>query len=204
MENQFYDRKVIKDAAKKTYNNDNVRWWIVLVNLVYLGIQSVALSAAGIGIFFVAPVKAGVYYCAKDALKTKKVSLEKIFDGYKGNWLRYVAADVLIKLIVLAGMLLLIVPGVIWHYAYSQTFFILAENPEMTATEAMAKSKEMMVGYKFKLFVLNLSFIGHMLLSAITCGIWGILVYQPYYLLTITNFFLFLKQKQFDDVEVIE
>lgn len=205
MENQFYNRKSIKNVAKNTFNNDNVRWWMVLVALIYRILKLIATTIAGVGIFFIAPLKAGVYYCSKDALKTKKISVEKILDGYQGNWLRYVGADVLIKLIVFAGMLLFIIPGVIWYYAYSQTCFILAENPDMKATEAMAKSKEMMIGHKMQLFVLNLSFIGHALLSAITCQIWGVLIYKPYYALTVANYFLFLKQNQSDDtVEILE
>jgi uncharacterized membrane protein len=55
----------------------------------------------------------------------------------------------------------------------------MAENPEMSASEACAKSKEMMKGYKFDLFVLELSFIGWSLLCIFTCGI-GFIVLRPY------------------------
>ena len=56
--------------------------------------------------------------------------------------------------------LLFIIPGIIAEYSYAMTPYILLENPEMTAREAIAASKELMKGNKFRLFCLELSFIG--------------------------------------------
>jgi uncharacterized membrane protein len=59
------------------------------------------------------------------------------------------------------------------------TLFILKDNPEMSATDAITESRRMMNGNKWRLFCLDFSFIGWILLSALTCGILYILVY-PY------------------------
>ena len=61
--------------------------------------------------------------------------------------------------------LLLIVPGVIAALRYAMAPYFLAENPELTAGEAINKSKEAMADKKFSLFMLMLSFIGWALMA---------------------------------------
>lgn len=75
--------------------------------------------------------------------------------------------------------LLFIIPGIIKAYAYSMSGFILTENPEMTAKEAMEVSQKMMQGNKWRLFCLEFSFIGWKLLGALSLGI-GMLWVNPY------------------------
>lgn len=89
-------------------------------------------------------------------------------------------------------------------YSYSMVFYILAENPQMTASEAITESREIMDGHKFELFVLELSFILWMLLSMVTFGIAMIYV-VPYMSLTMTNFYNNIKRKNnVSTVEVFE
>ena len=75
--------------------------------------------------------------------------------------------------------LLFIIPGIVKTYAYAMTPFIMAENPEMTANEAITASREMMDGHKLELFWLGLTFIGWAFLSVFTLGI-GSLFLNPY------------------------
>ena len=88
-------------------------------------------------------------------------------------------ANFLRGLYTLLWALLLIIPGMIAVYDYSMTNFILNEHPELTANEAIALSKGMMRGNRWRLFCLEFSFIGWMLLSALTLGI-GALWLIPY------------------------
>ena len=78
------------------------------------------------------------------------------------------------------GFFLLIVPGVILTYSYRLVPYILAENPEISGMDALKMSADMMRGQKWNTFVLDLSFIGWMLLTIITCGIVGIFYVDPY------------------------
>ena len=75
--------------------------------------------------------------------------------------------------------LLFVIPGIIATFRYAMAPFILAENPGMTASEAIAASKQMMEGHKMDLFLLELSFLGWSILSALTLGI-GSLWLNPY------------------------
>lgn len=75
--------------------------------------------------------------------------------------------------------LLLIVPGIIKSYAYSMTPFIMVENPNVTANEAIKLSQEKMRGHKGELFWLGLTFFGWSILATLTGGI-GYFFLNPY------------------------
>lgn len=75
--------------------------------------------------------------------------------------------------------LLFVIPGVIAELSYAMTPFLMAEHPEMTASEAISASKDLMDGHKWELFVLRLTFIGWYIVAALTMNI-GNLVLNPY------------------------
>lgn len=64
-------------------------------------------------------------------------------------------------------------------YYYDLSFIIAAENPKMSSKEAVSKSSRLMFKHRWKLFLLELSFIGWMILAVITLGI-GVLWLAPY------------------------
>lgn len=76
--------------------------------------------------------------------------------------------------------LLFVIPGIYASYGYAMTPYIMLEQPELTPNEAITKSKELMHGNRWRLFCLEISFIGWILLAALlTCGI-GMLWVTPY------------------------
>jgi uncharacterized membrane protein len=91
--------------------------------------------------------------------------------------------------------LLFFIPAIIKGYAYAMTEYILLDNPELTANEAITKSREMMDGYKWKLFVLELSFIGWRILCMIPVlgTVLGLLYVNPYVTATRAQFYEELK-----------
>ena len=119
--------------------------------------------------------------------------LGEIFKGFKGNYLNVVKIMFLMDLKTLLWLLLLIVPGVIKAYEYSMIPYLLAENPNISADEAFSLSKQMTTGQKMDLFVLDLSFLGWIILGLICCGI-GILFVLPYPEATRAEVYLILKE----------
>ena len=101
-----------------------------------------------------------------------------LFD-YLYDWQTTAAARLLRSLYILLWSFLLVIPGILATYSYAMTDFILAEYPELTAGEAIARSKELMYGNRWRLFCLNVSFIGWEILSALTLGIGGLWLH-PY------------------------
>ena len=88
-------------------------------------------------------------------------------------------ANILIFLRVFFGLILFVIPGIIAFYKYSMVNYIIAENPGISAREALQRSEEMMRGHKFRFFCLGFSFIGWSILTVLTLGIAGIWV-APY------------------------
>ena len=72
--------------------------------------------------------------------------------------------------------------------------YLLAEYPDMAPDEAFRISREMMTGNKWETFVLDLSFFGWNILSAITLGLTGIFYSEPYQMLTNSALYLTLKK----------
>jgi len=86
----------------------------------------------------------------------------------------------LVQLYLILWSMLFGIPGIIKRYAYSQTYYILKDNPNLSASDAITLSREMMNGHKAELFVLDLSFIGWWFLGGLTLGLANIGV-LPYY-----------------------
>ena len=82
-------------------------------------------------------------------------------------------------LYIVIGSLLLVVPGVIAYYANIMAPYIMVDNPQMTAREAIKASQAMMKGNKWRLFCLSWSFIGWDILAFFTLGL-GHIVLCPY------------------------
>ena len=109
------------------------------------------------------------------------------------RWGRNVWGMFLVGFFTSLWSLLLIVPGIIKFYAYAMTPYILIDNPELSANQAINLSCKMMKGHKFDLFFLQLSFIGWGILSVITGGI-GLLWLMPYMMGAQAAFYQDIKQ----------
>ena len=94
-------------------------------------------------------------------------------------FLKAMGLNLFMALFIWLWSLLFIVPGIIAAYRYRLAPYLMAENPNLGIREAVNMSKELMAGHKWRLFCLNLSFIGWGILSALTCGI-GDLWLNPY------------------------
>lgn len=88
-------------------------------------------------------------------------------------------ANLLQWVLILLWTLLFIIPGIVASYSYAMTGYILAEDPDLTASQAIQRSKELMRGNRWRLFCLQLSFIGWIILCLFTFGI-GNLFLNPY------------------------
>ena len=111
---------------------------------------------------------------------TEDPELGLIADGFTKNYWNCVKTQFLKSLFIGLWSLLFVIPGVIKAYEYRMVPYLLAEHPEMSSGEIFARSKEMMQGNKWDTFVLDISFVGWVLLSGITLGILYIFWVGPY------------------------
>lgn len=106
------------------------------------------------------------------------------FNGYP----KVVGFSLLYYIFVFLWSLLLFIPGIIKSLAYIMSPFILKDNPELSANQAINLSQKMMKGHKFDCFCLILSFIGWIILCVFTFGI-GALWLNPYMTATLAAFY---------------
>ena len=133
------------------------------------------------------PLSVGVAIFSLSISRGGQAKLNQIFEGFN-NFGRSLAAYLLALLFTLLWSLLLIIPGIIASLAYSQTYYILADDQKISAREAIKKSKKMMMGNKRKLFLLILSFLGWLILSLLTLGI-GLIWLLPYMNISMAKFY---------------
>lgn len=136
------------------------------------------------------PITFSVYWFYLSLTRKENLSITQIFSIYKnGKQLLKVYGTTLLQAIyVILWSLLLIIPGIIKSLSYSQTYFLLRDHPEYTVIQAITESKNRMKGYKWKYFLLNLSFIGWGILSVISLGI-GFLWLVPYTTTSLATFY---------------
>ena len=116
-----------------------------------------------------------------------KPEIAELFQHFNKFWASF-KVTFFMGLFTMLWSLLLYIPGIIKGLSYSMSMYILAENPDMPALEAIDRSKKMMDGHQMELFVLMLSFIGWYLLCMVTFGIAAIYV-VPYMSATLANFY---------------
>lgn len=130
------------------------------------------------GIFTYGPIMYGTGKFFIDQQRGLKPKFETMFDGFSlyGSTL---VTGLLQQLFLFFWTLLLFIPGIIKQFSYSMVQYVMVDF-DLSGTEAITKSRELMNGYKWKLFKLQLSFIGWELLAVLfTFGI-GMFFLLPY------------------------
>ncbi|MBR2874204.1 MAG: DUF975 family protein [Clostridia bacterium] len=185
----------IKDLKKRALAQLKTRWTDVVLACFLYGLILGAASSTVIGTFIlVGPLTYGFHLYMSNFVRTSERKIETIFEGFK-DFVDNLITGVLQTVYIALWSLLFVVPGIIAAYSYACTFYIKAAMPELSPSECLAKSKEVMDGYKMKLFLLDLSFIGWVLLCALTFGI-GVLFLEPYMETTRANFIVMLLREK--------
>ncbi|MDR7002067.1 DUF975 family protein [Neobacillus niacini] len=127
------------------------------------------------------PFTIGVNWFYLAVVRGSNPEIPYAFSIYKDGKtsLKLIGVSIIQGIFVFLWSLLLFIPGIIKSIAYSQTFFILRDHPEYSMLEAITESRRRMNGYKWKYFLLGLSFIGWAILCLFTLGI-GFLWLVPY------------------------
>lgn len=132
--------------------------------------------------------------------QTAQPGIGTLLDGFRsGHYVNIVLTMFLRDLFTTLWSLLLVVPGIVKHYEYLMVPYIIAENPAMDYKEAFQISKQMMDGEKMEAFIMDLSFLGWYLLSAVTCGLLAIFYVNPYVQASLAEMYTFNKQKAYQE-----
>ena len=174
------------DGITTTLDNDDRQIVGIITGAVIVAILFAVLIVIAATIFCLAfeyfLLKPFEYGCRKFFRKNldEPAKLSNIVYVFDSHYKNIVKTAFLTDLFIWLWSLLLIIPGIIKSYEYRLVPYIVSENPDINYKDALAESKKLMKGNKWRSFVLDLSFIGWDLLSALSFGLAGIFFVEPY------------------------
>ena len=174
------ERAVIKAQARANFS---AQYGVVLgayvVYVVLVG--AVSSITAGLGaLLLMPPLMVGYAWFSMSIFRGYRGDISAMLGTGFNNYARNLGGILWMELFIILWSMLLVIPGIIKAIAYSMTPYILADTRNVSATDALKLSMRMTNGHKGKVFVLGLSFIGWLLLSAFTGGILYIFYVGPY------------------------
>ncbi len=181
------DRVQLKAIAKQQIQgNIGILFVCLLITSVLSGLIP-GLTALIVG----PPLTLGLTMIFLGLTRDESPEINTLFSGFS-----YMGPAILLNIMIAVftclWSLLFVIPGIIKAISYSMAYFVLADNPELSAKEALDESKRITSGHIGDLFVLYLSFIPWVLLGAITCGL-ALIYVVPYMQTTMANYYLELK-----------
>lgn len=183
------DIKLIKQKAKEKFDNNKLN------HIAASAIVALLLGAVGsLSLIVGGPLVLGQYNYFLKVNRSKENEVTEVTEVFSGidRLSESILAYIFFTLQIMLWTLLFIIPGIIKSYSLSLTFIILADNPEMSGSDALKRSAEMMHGHKMELFKLHLSFIGWYLLMFVTFGFAAFYI-QPHITLSTVEFYEQLK-----------
>lgn len=189
------DIRLIKQRAREQLGGDIFKnnWLMAVVVVIIMGAISGALAVTGVGAIATIVVTGPLTYGAAWiflglARGAGSIKLEDLFKGFSNdfgkNFLLYLMQDIFIFL----WTLLFIIPGIVKTYSYSMAFYIRLDHPEYDWRACLDESRRMMDGHKADLFVMDLSFIGWIIVGALCLGV-GTLWVSAYMSAARANFY---------------
>ena len=155
---------------------------------------TMSYSTSGIWTLICLPLGWGFVGYFLRLIRKEELDYGRLFDGYK-DFLRIFLTMFLQNLAIVIGILLFIVPGIILGAGLVMTSFVLKDDPEIGAIDALKKSWELTNGHKADLVWLFLSFIGWIILALLTFGL-GFLLLYPYMYSALAHYYEDLKSEQ--------
>ena len=188
------DRKEIKELAKSKIKGNlwNLLWPILVIGAIEGIFSSILapnsnsldpssmpqISPVASIILMVVGIICGIATIAYNRyvlnfVRDGKLDYKEIINCIKEKWVNILVAEILVAVLVSLASILFVIPGIILGLAYSMVTYLVVDT-ELSGTDAMKKSREMMKGYKWDYFVFGLSFIGWIILLPFTLGILAI------------------------------
>lgn len=154
----------VKQTAKESLRGS----WGIAIGILVLAWLILTVGGGVVGwipllgwiamLLLTGPLYTGVAWVYLAISRREQVDVAYMFSGFK-EFGRTFLAYLLICIFTFLWSLLLFIPGIIKTYSYSQTFFILRDNPNISAIDAITESRHMMNGHKGRLFGLSLTFL---------------------------------------------
>ena len=172
-------RQQIKEMAKaqlgdKIFGN---KWLIaVVVIVIQIALSQLVNFIPGVGqiaaLLISGPITYGVSAMfLKQTRNGETMDIVDIFNGFKEDFSNTFLIGLMTFIFTILWSLLFVIPGIVKSYAYSMAMYVKVDHPDYDWKKCIDESQRMMSGHKGELFVLDLSFIGWMIVGAFCCGV---------------------------------
>lgn len=179
--------------------SDSIKSFILDKDVLGIGLAVMSVLSMAFSIFIANPLIVSLRRYFIKARKNQSTKINVVLDIFKKeSWIR-VAITMFLKDVFTILWFLTIIGGFIKMYEYAMIPYILGDNPKMKWKEAFKLSKQMMKGNKWKLFVLDLSFIGWEILSLFIFGLLNIFYVNPYKVATNVELYEVLKKEAIEN-----
>lgn len=150
------------ELAKSSWNALKGKWGITIGSLfIAVCIQAAAQYIPVLGWFsgwLLFPLTAGCMLFMLRVIRNEQpLEVGIIFNPFS-QYLRYVWANIRMGIFIFLWTLLLIIPGIIAGIRYSMTVYIMLDDPQCSAKDAMTESSAIMYGHKWQFFGYSLLF----------------------------------------------
>lgn len=175
--------EVEPDGAAIKVDDEDIIGGIIAI-IIYLSIFFFALVVlVAVDILLINPFDVGGKRFMRKSIEDV-AQVKEIAYAYDHSYKNVVKVMFYRDLYTILWTLLFVIPGIVKMYQYLLVPYILSECPDMEYHEALAKSRDMMDGHKWRAFVLGLSFILWDFLGVLTFGMVEIFYVAPYRNLT--------------------
>tara|TARA_B110000483_G_scaffold746_1_gene822 strand:+ start:1558 stop:2142 length:585 start_codon:yes stop_codon:yes gene_type:complete len=140
------------------------------------------------------PLQLGMCFFFLNLVRGEEARFELLFEGFK-PLLTILFSYAIITVLTLLGLVLLIVPGIIVILGFSMTYYIIADDPEISFQAALEQSWKLTDGNKMELLELNLRFIPWYILGLLFFIV-GVFVVIPWHNSTLALYYDDLLKRQ--------
>ena len=213
--------KTCKQYREQAWNALQIKWNAAALTLFFISViaiifnvpsslsdvlgwaPKITLSVSGAcalaSILLIAPLQWANENALLDVVREPNTRVFSVtWDNFKREFAALVPSYVLVFLVILGiGAITLGIGAIIFGLAYAMVPFVIHDNPDIAAVDALRTSRQIMKGHKRQLFVLYLSFIGWFLLGMITLGI-AFFWIQPYIYATLAAFYEDIREPQIE------
>ena len=177
-------------------------WMMGLAVCLLIGLLESAattiLPAIG-ALIVIGPLEYGqAYIFLKQARDRQPVQLGDMFRGFQDDFGGTVLIGFLSQLFVALWSLLFLIPGIVKSYAYSMAYYVKLDHPDYGWKACIDESRRLMNGHKWEKFVLDLSFLGWILVGVLCLGV-GTLWVTPYMAATEAQFYEYVRSCAAED-----
>jgi len=157
---------------------------------VWIGDQVIvnvfSLFAFIYNILLIGPVDYGISFAHLKAARGDKIEIQDMFEAFRNYW-NAVLANILVGVIVVIGLILLIIPGIIFACKLVFTPYLVVDR-KMEVFEAVKESWRMTNGHAWKVFFIGLIAIPICIIGLILFGV-GIILSIMWIRLTLASLY---------------